>query len=419
MKKYMIGAMALLFGFQINAQSVKKVMFLGNSYTDVNNLPFMVSVVAKSAGDSLIYNSNTPGGYTLQGHSTNTASVNLIQQGGWDYMVLQEQSQLPSFPLTQVMSQSYPYAVTLCNSFYQYNTCGQPLYFMTWGRKYGDQSNCATWPPVCTYAGMDSLLALRYRMYADSTHGLVSPVGAVWNYLINLYPNLELYSSDQSHPSQAGSYAAACTFYSLIFQKDPTNIKDDQNLNSNDAMNIRDAAKIVAYDSLAKWNVGKWNPEASFSYTQKTDTVIFTNTSQNAVDYKWDFGDGDTALTANATHIYSSAGTYKVILESSKCNILDTTSQFVTILPSGVRDFKTPEFELYPNPTQSKIHIRFKHNLLPNEITIYNLQGKAIKNFYPHQNSGISLDISDLESGVYFIGISSEGVSYRYKVVKW
>ena len=43
------------------AQDSKRVLFIGNSYTEVNNLPQMVANVAQSMGDEVVYNSNTPG----------------------------------------------------------------------------------------------------------------------------------------------------------------------------------------------------------------------------------------------------------------------------------------------------------------------------------------------------------------------
>ncbi|MDA0199222.1 MAG: hypothetical protein OT643_10645 [Bacteroidetes bacterium] len=63
-----------------NGQSLtKKALFLGNSYTYVNNLPQLIANAAASAGDSLIFDNNTPGGYTLQGHTTNVSSLEKIE----------------------------------------------------------------------------------------------------------------------------------------------------------------------------------------------------------------------------------------------------------------------------------------------------------------------------------------------------
>ena len=89
------------------------VLFLGNSYTAFNNLPNIIESIANSMGDFLYTNSNTMGGATLQTHSENNSSNDLIMQGNWDYVVLQEQSQYPSFPLWQVEQSVFPYASQL------------------------------------------------------------------------------------------------------------------------------------------------------------------------------------------------------------------------------------------------------------------------------------------------------------------
>ena len=53
----------------------------------------------------------------------------------------------------------------------------------------------------------------------------------------------------------------------------------------------------------------------SFSYEPAGPfTYKFTNTSKGATSYKWDFGDGKSATTKDATHTYEEAGTYKVTL---------------------------------------------------------------------------------------------------------
>lgn len=57
------------------------------------------------------------------------------------------------------------------------------------------------------------------------------------------------------------------------------------------------------------------------------NTVSFTNTSQLATEYFWNFGDGSTSTDANPSHTYTQAGTYNVMLianNPTSCNIADT-----------------------------------------------------------------------------------------------
>src|SRR5690606_26633068 len=103
MKKYILLSAILCLAITVaRAQNSRNVLFLGNSYTAVNNLPQMLADMAASTGDTLIFDSNTPGGYTFQNHVSNPQTLNKIMAGNWDYVVLQEQSQFPSFPIEQV-----------------------------------------------------------------------------------------------------------------------------------------------------------------------------------------------------------------------------------------------------------------------------------------------------------------------------
>ncbi|MES2702930.1 MAG: PKD domain-containing protein [Bacteroidota bacterium] len=56
----------------------------------------------------------------------------------------------------------------------------------------------------------------------------------------------------------------------------------------------------------------------SFTYTVHLgcngDTVIFTNTSVNALHYVWSFGDGTTDTVTNPIHVYTAQGTFHVSL---------------------------------------------------------------------------------------------------------
>ena len=60
---------------------------------------------------------------------------------------------------------------------------------------------------------------------------------------------------------------------------------------------------------------------ADFSYTPPSScppiVTAFTNNSQNASNYIWDFGDNTTSIVTEPSHIYANAGTYFVSLIAS------------------------------------------------------------------------------------------------------
>lgn len=382
----------------------KKVLFLGNSYTYVNDLPKMIADVATSTNDTLLYDSNAPGGYTFQQHSTNAVSLSKIAVGNWDYVVLQEQSQLPSFPDGQVETDVFPYAHILDSTINADNPCSETVFYMTWGRKNGDASNCASWPPVCTYEGMDSLLNLRYKIMADSNHAILSPAGAVWHYLRENSPNIELYSADESHPSVAGTYANACCFYVSLFRKDPTLITFNSALSPTDAAIIRNAAKLIVYDSLLNWHIGEYDPSANFNYVSSgSNQIMFTNTSLNATTFTWNFGDGNTSTTADPTHVYPAAGSYTVTLTATSCGKQNTFVQTILVTLTGIlsQENKNLFWKIYPNPTTTSISINHMSN---GKLTykIVNVTGTVLKTGIV-TNQEKQVNVESLPEGIYFL----------------
>jgi len=398
--------------------TAKRCLFLGNSYTYANNLPRMISDIAASTGDTLFFDSNTPGGYTLHEHSTNAASLAKIMSGNLDYVVLQEQSQLPSFPLSQVMTEVFPYASYLDSIINAYNACSETVFYMTWGRKNGDDENCNWWPPVCTYEGMDSLLNLRYRMMADSNEAILSPAGAVWHEIRQYYPSIELYQSDGSHPSVAGTYATACCFYTTLFRKNPELITYDASLPAADAATIRNIVKSVVYDSLYKWHIGEYDPSAGFSCTiNGSNQVAFSNTSLNAHEYLWDFGDGDTSAEINPVHNYAVPGIYTVSLIASHCSLKDTLRKAVNTTETGIPSPEIQSWNIFPNPATVKFTVSgLKPGSYP--YMIYDFSGRKIQSGEV-SGANVQVDISGLPDGIYLLKLSgNEKITEQRKLIK-
>lgn len=393
-----IKLLLLLFLPLAGLSQTKHVLFLGNSYTGVNNLPALVKSVAESVDDTLVYDSNTPGGYTLEGHRSNTTSLTKIMTGGWDYVVLQEQSQRPSFPESQVAVEVYPYAYELDSIIHEYNACATTLFYMTWGRKNGDASNCPVWPPVCTYEGMDSLLSLRYQYMADVNNGIVSPVGAVWKYIRENYPEIELYAGDESHPSPAGSYAAALCFYVAIFQKSPLPVSYNFSLSETDANKIKNAVNEVVYLAMNDWHIGEYELFNAFDYSNTGLDYSFTNNSMNYEGYLWTI-DGITYTDLNPSHTFPGNGIYTV--ELLVFNACDTLILQEEISIGDVHSaFFTAEYSLYPNPVKTELWITSENTIQC--VNVYAVSGELLLS-KPFTDNSISL--IELPKGVYFLEI--------------
>ena len=147
------------------------VLFIGNSYLSVNNLPQMVQDLTESLGDHMLMDSKMNGGFTFQSHAYDATTYIKIHSKPWNFVVLQGQSQEPSFPYDQVNQQSLPYAEQISDSVYASNGCSQVNYYMTWGRQVGDPQ----WDSINTFDKMNTRLRNAYLRIADSTNASVSP----------------------------------------------------------------------------------------------------------------------------------------------------------------------------------------------------------------------------------------------------
>ncbi|MBL4649569.1 MAG: T9SS type A sorting domain-containing protein [Aureispira sp.] len=404
-----------------SGQTTKRAFFIGNSYTYYNTMPAIINSLANAGGDTLIHASSTPGGAQLIQQVSNSTTLNGIRQGNWDFVVIQEQSQKPSFSPTQVASDVLPFAAQLNDSIVAHNPCAETVFFMTWGRKNGDQTNCASYPPICTYAGMQARLRSSYLLMAQQNQGICSPVGAAWQVVRDSFPLIELYSADQSHPSYAGSYLAACTFYASLFKKSPVGLSFYGSLSAADAQALQSIAAMVVLDSLPNWSIGAYDVLANFATNVSLGTVAFTNNSSYSNQYQWDFGDASpSSILANPQHTYASVGTfYPSLIASDSCGNSDTTTQSIVITTvTDLDKLKNIEknISIYPNPTKNYITIDYDQSI--EEVSIINLLGKEVFS-QKNMNSGKNvIHLDTYTRGVYYIQLKlNSSLSISKKLV--
>jgi hypothetical protein len=405
MKQFII-KLTFLIPFALFGQVEKTVLFIGNSYTYVNNLPDLINQIAIDKGNQLIYETHTPGGATLSQHASNSNVQYLLGTTEWDYVVLQEQSQFPSFPPSQVATEVYPFAESLCNDIRFNSSCAEPVFFMTWGRENGDSQNCAFYPPICTYSGMQERLIESYTEMAQSNDALLAPVGIAWQNIREEYPELNLYSSDGSHPSIYGSYLAACVFYSILFSDNPTTEFYPEGMNNDEAEIIQEFALNAISETTTDFTL---EVEAIASYEILDDEIFFFNESTNASSINW------TGLTQDVTssedtllvNLNGYTGIYEIILLADDgCQ----TSELLIQINDLVLDETCSEFNFYPNPSQGLLKLENSDfNIL--SISIFNQSGQCVyTEISPRSNE---LNLNHLPEGVYQIILKSEKANPR------
>merc|ERR1711963_330936 len=194
----------------------KNVLFLGNSYTDgCGGVNVMVQKLAEGAGFSASTDRHSPGGTTLNAHAQN--SLDKIRSGDWDAVVLQDQSQRPSFGPSYVYNYILPDVRVLVGTIRETNVCTLPVFFQTWGKRDGDTQNCSPAPydALCTFEGVQDQLTQAYNTMAYvSQPSKVAPVGEAWR----TYPDRNsLFSSDGSHANCKGTFLAAAAIFRQIW----------------------------------------------------------------------------------------------------------------------------------------------------------------------------------------------------------
>ena len=389
------------------------VLFLGNSYTFYNNMPSLVSAIADSFEDTLNFSSNTPGGWQLANHAEqNSSSLQAINQQTWDYVVIQAQSQEPSFPPIQVEEQTYPAAESLVQSILENDSCTEPMFFMTWGRKNGDAVNGVGYPTISTYQGMQSRLRNSYLEMGYDNNSSIAPVGMAWKRSIDENPDFELYTADESHPNLAGSYLAACVFYSSMFKKSCVGssfIPDG--LDSIDVINLQTTASEVVLDSTQVWNLFDVQ---SVEISNNGDEFDFNVLATNYDSITWDFGDGTVSNQTIVSHAFEANQEFEVTLSvysKNGCDVIQTSHFIDTYNVSHVKEWDKIS-NVYPNPFSS--HINLELNSL-STVELYNLNGELV---FKQQLSQRVLDLTNQKVGAYFLRIINDSEVETFKIFK-
>lgn len=220
-----------------NDDDCLRILFVGNSYTYANDLPTMFSELARSGGHKVEVSIVAEGGFTLADHVNSAQFSEALPSNQWDYVVLQEQSQIPSIKASRTQSM-YPSARELVQQIRA--TSAQPIFFETWAHRGGFPEN-----GLFTYEGMQYEINQGYKQIASELGVRLAPVGLAWFRALQANPDLQLWQEDGSHPSEQGTYLAACVFYATFYKESPVGLSYRGNLSEEVALQLQEAANSV------------------------------------------------------------------------------------------------------------------------------------------------------------------------------
>jgi hypothetical protein len=181
----------------------RNVLFIGNSFTFYNNglhnhLRYMMEAGGHEAGT---IRAMTISGAYLEEHAP--ALPAMLESADWDVVILQGHS------MEAIDRERLPAFRQAVRSFAgQISDSGAtPVLFMTWARSNLPEQTAA--------------LNENYTAAGNDAGALVVPVGLAFERSTNEKNGIALRMEDLRHPTLAGSYLAACTFYAALFGESP------------------------------------------------------------------------------------------------------------------------------------------------------------------------------------------------------
>lgn len=189
------------------------VLFIGNSFTARNDVPALIAQLAEARGRQLQHQLIQAGGASLRMHWNKGDAQRAIQETRYDYVVLQEQSTLPVKNALRMHEN-----IRLFDQAIKAAGAKTALY-LTWARQNAPETQIA--------------ITDAYTTIGKELGATILPVGIAWqNFLRETSSDknsrMLLHDKDQSHPTLAGSYLAACVFFAGLFGESPGGVISEQ-----------------------------------------------------------------------------------------------------------------------------------------------------------------------------------------------
>lgn len=184
----------------------RRVLFIGNSLTYVNDLPRTIADLARALDETpLVYRTIAKPDYALEDH-WNEGVAERIARDGWQVVVMQQgPSSLPqNQEFLRIWTVQMNTAITAAGA--------RSALYMVWPA----QQNFSTFDAVRT----------SYRNAAIEVGGMFIPAGEAWRTAWAVDPLLDLYADDLLHPSRLGTYVAALVHFEMLYDRPATDLPD-------------------------------------------------------------------------------------------------------------------------------------------------------------------------------------------------
>lgn len=219
-------------------EETMKILFIGNSFTYVNDIPALFEQIAAAAGKRVIAESITRGAHNLSKFADAAdeygmqVDAALTACSDYDIIVLQEQSTRPLANYELFLEGA---AALKEKADRTQKDCKVYLY-ATWG--YPKQTK--------NVSEMSEQLRTAYDNAAEEIGAKVCYVGTAFGTVYENDKDILLFAEDEQHPSYAGSYLSACVHAATLLGIDPREAAYNGELEAS----VAEILKNVAYDTV-------------------------------------------------------------------------------------------------------------------------------------------------------------------------
>ena len=223
---------------------LKKVLFIGNSFTYTYDIDRIFEELVNDAGMNVMAERITIGSYNVSkfadpsdpgGAMVETA---LTANSDYDIIVIQEQSTRPITNYNLFLDGVTKLKKRITET---QKDCDIYLY-ATWGYPKRTETTGQTVPQ------MEAELRTAYANVGKALDLKVSPVGKAFSDVYVNHPEINLYEPDGQHPSYAGSYLSACVHAATLLGLDPRELgAENGSLTAETVKILKDAAYAAVF----------------------------------------------------------------------------------------------------------------------------------------------------------------------------
>lgn len=231
-----------------------KVLFIGNSYTYYNWSSYMLKEIAWKEGLEIEVCLSAHSGFTIEKHNSHNVTKSFVEAGGYDYAIVQEYNDriavvgadLNKGSIGVDASKYVSDMKTMISEIKKSSGSVIALLEMSWGTKTGTGSLIKTdWTD---YATMQGYVTQGTKYVASEAGAGYTLLGEAWRKVRTERPDIEMYHTDQHHPSYAGSYLKACVNYLTLSGKKFGDNPCDCLLDPQTASYLRSVAESIVLD---------------------------------------------------------------------------------------------------------------------------------------------------------------------------